>query len=500
MRTIKLKHITMPERIRFITALCCLAILAWTGASAQYGNTYYYMHMIPQANQLNPAFQPNCQFYIGFPILAPVRFEVESNSLRYNDIFTWNSETGKFITFMHPEGDKQKFLNALEPVNVVRAGIATSIVSVGWRDELFFFTVDFGQRMDQDISFSQDLAEFMINGNLNQSRFTFSDLANNINLYHELAIGVSYNFDDEFQLGARAKLLLGMGNVTVRQSDINMKTSIDEWTVKSDIIADASLPYVDLPIDEDGYLDIDSLQSRGDLDLMDLIFPILTGLPDLISPSNLGTVFGVKNPGFALDFGFNYKPVERVIVSASVLDLGFIRWRNSTYNFKQEMDYSFEGVEYTLDEDWDPGEDLLDSLEDVTKIKTTQDKYTSFLSSRVYIGAAYELSEKVRFGGVFRSRIHNYKFYNQFTISANYQPFNMLSGTLSYSIMGNSYMNLGLGLSVRGGPFNFYFITDQAPTVYFWPQEFSSLNFRFGFNLVFGCDPSGSKKDRPLID
>jgi len=490
----------MPERIRYITALCCITILAWTGVSAQYSNTYYYMHMIPQANQLNPAFQPKCQSYFGFPVLSPVRFEVESNSLRYKDIFTWNNATGKFITFMHPDGDKQKFLNALEPVNVVRAGLATTIISVGWRNELFFFTVDFGQRIDQDISFSRDLAEFMINGNLNQSRFNFSDLANNINLYHELAIGVSYNFEDEFQLGARAKLLLGMGNVTVRQSDINMKTSIDEWNVKSAIIADASLPYVDLPIDEDGYLDIDSLQSLGELDQMDLIFGIPTGLPNLISPSNLGTVFGVKNPGFALDFGFNYRPVEKVIVSASVLDLGFIRWRNSTYNFKQEMDYSFEGVEFTLDDDWDPGEDLLDSLKDATKIKTTQNKYTSYLSSRVYIGAAYELSEKVRFGGVFRTRIHNYKFYNQFTISANYQPFNMLSGSLSYSIMGNNYMNLGLGLSVRGGPFNIYFITDQAPSAYFWPQEFSSLNFRFGFNLVFGCDPSGSKKDRPLID
>ena len=76
----------------------------------------------------------------------------------------------------------------------------------------------------------------------------------------------------------------------------------------------------------------------------------------------------------------------------------------------------------------------------------------------------------------------------------------MLSGSLSYSMYGNNYMNLGLGLSVRGGPVNIYFITDQAPSAYFWPKEFSSLNFRLGLNLVFGCDASGRKKDRPLID
>jgi hypothetical protein len=500
MRIIKLKNITLPGKIRFPALLCCVAVLAWTGAGAQFSNTYYYMHMIPQANQLNPAFQPGCQSYVGFPVLSPVRFEVTSNSLRYKDIFTWDASLGKFITFMHPEGDKQKFLDALKPVNTVRAGLASSLVSVGWRQEQFFFTVDFSQRIDQDLAFPADLAAFLINGNLDQSGFNFSDLANNINIYHEFAMGASYNFEDEFQLGARAKLLLGMGNVSVRQSDINMKTRIDEWTVKSDIVAHASIPYLELPIDGDGYLDMDSIQRLGELDQMDLLFGIPTGLPDLITPSNMATVLGLKNPGIALDFGFNYRPVERVIVSASVLDLGFIRWRNSTYHFEQEMDYTFKGVEYTLDDDWNPGEALLDSLEDETKIKTTRDKYTAFLSSRIFLGAAYELSEKVRFGGVFRTRIHHYKFYNQFTISANYQPFNMLSGSLSYSVYGDHYMNLGLGLSVRGGPVNIYFITDQAPSAFFWPQELSSLNFRFGFNLVLGCDPSGKKKDRPLID
>jgi hypothetical protein len=490
----------MPERIRIITAVFSLAFLAWTGASAQFSNTYYYMYMVPQANQLNPAFQPDCRSYIGLPVISPLRFEVESNSLSYKDIFTWNSNTNKFITFMHPDGDKQKFLNALEPLNVVRAGVASTMISVGWREEQFFFTLDFSERINESMSFSKDFAEFLIHGNINQSRFNFSDLANNINYYHELALGVSYNFDDEFQLGARAKLLLGIGDVSVRQSDINLKTSIDEWHIKSDIVVDAALPYVDLPIDQDGYLDIDSIRSLGDLDQMDLIFGLSAGGPDLMSPTGFSTIFGIKNPGLAVDFGFNYRPVEKVIVSASVIDLGFIRWRNSVYNFEQEMDYSFEGLEFTLEEDWDPGEELLDSLEEATKIKVTKNNYTAFLSGRVYLGAAYELNEKVRFGGVFRTRIHNYKFYNQFTISANYQPFGMLSGTLSYSIYGSNFMNLGLGLSVRGGPFNIYFITDQAPSVYFWPQELTSLNFRLGLNLVFGCDPSGGKKDRPLID
>ena len=52
----------MPKKIllKYFSALCLLVILAWPRASAQFGNTYYHMFGIPQANQLNPAFQPGC--------------------------------------------------------------------------------------------------------------------------------------------------------------------------------------------------------------------------------------------------------------------------------------------------------------------------------------------------------------------------------------------------------------------------------------------------------
>ena len=114
---------------------------------------------------------------------------------------------------------------------------------------------------------------------------------------------------------------------------------------------------------------------------------------------------------------------------------------------------------------------------------------------------AYDLTEKVRFGVVARTRIYDYNFYNQFTLSANVQPISMFSASLSYSIYNGNYSNLGLGLSLRAGPLNVYFITDQAPSAYFWPQEFSSMNFRLGINIVWGCRKGPrALKDRPLID
>ena len=80
-------------------------------------------------------------------------------------------------------------------------------------------------------------------------------------------------------------------------------------------------------------------------------------------------------------------------------------------------------------------------------------------------------------------------------------PISMFSASLSYSVYDGHYHNLGLGLSLRLGPLNLYFITDQAPSVYLVPQNINSLNFRLGLNLVAGCRKEAKKmKDRPLIE
>ena len=496
----------MPKKIllKYFSALCLLVILAWPRASAQFGNTYYHMFGIPQANQLNPAFQPGCDGYIGLPSVSPVRFEAESNSLAFGDVFSWDKSLKKYTSFMYSDGNKQKFLDALEPVNQIRAELASSIISIGFRKEELYFTLDFSERIVQGLSFSEDFIEFLMYGNSKSDNFNFSELSENLNYFHELAIGASYNVDDEMQFGLRAKLLLGGANATTRSSDINMKTSLEEWEFDSDIKMDVSIPYIDLPIDDDGFLDIDSIRTvTGDstIEFFDIFFGLPGDLWDLLQPSELSTIGGLKNPGFAIDLGFSYTPIEKLTVSASLVDLGFIRWKNYVYNFQQEMDYTFQGLEFKLEEDYSPADELKDTLLENIKVKVTQKPYTTMLSGKVYLGVAYNLTEKVRFGGVFRTRIHNYKFYNQYTISANVQPISMFSASVSYSYYSNSYMNLGLGLSLRAGPLNVYFITDQIPSDYFWPKEFSSLNFRLGLNITWGCRAvKKAMKDRPLID
>ena len=485
--------------------LLVLVLMLFSGqqiSRAQVSTTLYHMYGIPQANQLNPAFQPDCDAFLGFPMLSPLNFSVESNPLRYKDIFSYNSQLDQMITFMHPEGDKEAFLNTLKPLNTINTSIGSSPLSLGWRDKQFYFTIDLKERIDVNAGFTKDLMEFLLNTNRNQERFNFSETGLDISYFHELALGLSYNYEDQFQIGARVKVLFGMANVNTRLSDITLRAYEDSWDLNSTIMVDVAAPGLSVPVDSTGFVILDSINSDLSVENDNYVGFVL---------NNLGTVLGTGNLGFGVDFGFNFIPIENLSISASVNDLAFIRWKKNAYQLKQDGTLAWTGVDIN-----DPPFEMeilgdiipivwinakTDSILQPLKFTSVTESYSTFLSGKVYLGAAYELNDIVKFGVVDRIRIYNYNFYNQLTLSANVMPIRMFSATLSYSIIGNNYANFGLGLSLSLGPFNMYFITDQAPSGYLFPDEVNSVNFRFGLNLVLGCSKIPKKfRDRPLID
>lgn len=485
-------------RLTIIAAVLMLACLSST--SAQFSNTYYHMFMVPQANQLNPAFQPVCNTYLGLPVLSSFRFDLEL-PVAYSDVFTYSSSLDQFLPPFHEEGDKQAFLDALGKNSTFRVETGLPFFSTGWRKENMFFSLDITNRMDFGMTLPADMAGFLLDGVEadNPDRLSFSGFGPELKLYNEFALGVSYNNDDEFQLGVRGKLLFGMVNLRRAESDINLKTDVDEWEIQSNIRYNATIPFLDnLPIDSDGTLLIDSI---GNMDEEDLFSFPADPMDLLRTPDGRRTAMGFKNPGLALDFGFSYRPIEQLSISASAVDLGVIFWRKEAWQFSQEMDYTFGGLELSLNEDVDYGEELLDSLKNSVKFTAAKKSYTTLLTGKVYYGLAYEPHEKVRLGFVGRTRIYDYNFNHQFTFSANVMPISMFSASVSYSIYNGTYHNLGLGMFMRLGPFSLYFITDQAPSVYLLPQTINSMNFRLGLNIVTGCRKESRKmKDRPLID
>jgi hypothetical protein len=71
------------------------------------------------------------------------------------------------------------------------------------------------------------------------------------------------------------------------------------------------------------------------------------------------------------------------------------------------------------------------------------------------------------------------------TVSANANAGRMLSASMSYSVMNNSYNNLGVGLALRGGGFQLYIISDNL-NLAFYRAGSSNVNVWFGLNIVIG--------------
>ena len=57
-------------------------------------------------------------------------------------------------------------------------------------------------------------------------------------------------------------------------------------------------------------------------------------------------LFGRQNNGVGIDLGFNYHVNDKLLLEASVLDLGFISWNQYTSNSNlSEWDYTYSGIE-----------------------------------------------------------------------------------------------------------------------------------------------------------
>lgn len=473
--------------------VCLFTVLSASFALGQTTLTCYHMYGIPQSNLLNPAFQPECNFYIGMPMLSPLRFSTGLNSLQYKDIFTWDNSIGQFITFMHPNGDKDAFLKALKPVNNLNIALSTNFISMGWKKENLFFSLDLTERIENNLSIPGDFFQFLVYLSRDQDQFNFSDFGDRFLWFREFAFGMSYKTDEEIQVGGKVKALFGIANATVRPNLFNLETSIDMWDIQSQVNVDMSMPYLITYTSPEGKLD--SLDFEENIDEKKIL-------------SDIPTILGTGNLGFGIDLGVSYPVIENLTVSASLTDLGFIRWRRNIHNLKQNGQFSFEGVELDLlsqgedEENSSMVDDMLDSLKNQMDFFVTENPYTTNLSGALNLGAAYELNKMVRFGLATRTRVYNARFYNQLTLSANVQPIRAFSASVSYSVIGNNYANLGVGLSLKAGPFNIYFITDQAASAYLSPANLQSVNFWLGMNMIYGCPRKKAKTpdDLPLID
>lgn len=504
---------------KLLGVIILLFYFSMIASNAQMSNTLYHMKGVPQNNYFNPAFQPKCNIYIGFPALSSVAVGYDNNSLDFDDIiFKGSGEfSDSLITPLHPSYDTDLFLDKLHDRLYISPEVGLSLLSFGFRTKEWYITFDLSDINSFRLSLPKDLFGILLQGNGAYMGKTadFSDFNVDINYYRQYSVGVSKNFTNNLSVGLKGKLLFGKANLSFDNVDIGLYTDPETYNL---------LVHSKFNLNSSGPTEFaDSLGNPVDILYASWLESLISGDIDFSLFEGTDASFLLEhgnNIGFAVDLGAEYRFGDRATVSASVIDLGFIKWKEDVYSFMQDGKFEFTGVDIgdgLLNDDFDSTMDaqfdnLGDSIVDIFELKSSNDPYTTWLPTKIYIGGTYTITPYLNVGLLSRSEIYNGKLRQSLTLSANTLLANFFSLSLSYSMMNYSYNNLGIGMAIRGGPLQLYFVTDRIPFRYstlefsdngsttnipmFFDQR--TLNFRFGLNLTFGCKEKGLK-DKPLV-
>lgn len=444
---------------------------------AQQGLTLYHMNRVLQSQWINPATELEYSTHIGgliIPVFGqlppPFYMNYANNSFYYNHLIHMGSgdKAGNLVI------NTSKFMNSLQSTTHLRFENQIELLSLGIKSGNLTVTFSISERLRYGVSLPYDFFEFAVNGNrpymLENKAHDFSSFDMNFTHYREFAFGFSNKINDRLNIGARAKVLYGQANVSTEIETLSLYTDPETYhmTLTTDLIIRNSLPvYFDYQTYEDS-----------------IVFDINQNSVDNLSPEKYFA--NTKNIGFAFDLGFSYELNRKMQIFASATDIGVITWNTHPQNFVSKGSFLFRGIQINiLDEDFEPGEDLLDTIINQFQFELQENSYVTWLPSSVYAGGLYKFHDKLHLGILGRAEFYRGNILPSVTLSANSNLTKWFSAHLSYSYANNYFGNVGLGITTRLGFVNWYIVTDNFMGMIF-PQKSKNFNIRFGCNLVFG--------------
>ncbi len=470
-----------------IAILSVFILLAASQLIAQQDNTIYFDNQLPQSILLNPAQQNNCKIYFGGlivpfagQVLPPMHFNYSNNNLMYKNVI----HPGTGIMADSLIIDIPKMLEKIKKVEYIALEADINWFSAGYHFKDFYFSFNMTDRVDAKISIPHDLIQLAWEGNgksFIDNEIDFRGLGISATWYREFAVGVSKKINDKLTLGIRPKLLFGKVNLWTHRADFRWNTSSADYTYDfhTNMEVNITQPYYSV-----NRLDYDY---KGD----SLIFEYDT-LPQFGADEVKQMIFDPRNPGMGLDLGAIYELNNKITLYSSVVDLGFISWKNNPITLKVDGDFTYDGwdVQPYLQENDSINQAHLDNFQDsvihIFEPEEQSSKYYSYLTPKIYLGGTYQWKDNINFGFLSRIEIYQYLIHPSFTVSANAQLKKWFGGTISYSFINRSAANVGLALIFKMGPVQTFMATDNF-LGFIWPQSTKNINFRFGTNILLKC-------------
>ncbi|MGM0463640.1 MAG: DUF5723 family protein [Bacteroidota bacterium] len=472
----------MTKKIRKAILVAGMLLMA-SGLMAQHIQTQYFLR-IPQSSQLNPAFRPGANVYIGLPALSDIYLGMSNNLLNVGNIFQTMEGSDSIMTILHPDYDRDRFYRRIGNKAFVSGEMGVQLLGVG-------FTVAEDWWLDLGLTakgmgrarLPADLFTLALEGNegFTGSSVDLTGMGMEAQAYLQTHVGLSRNITDRLRVGGRLKLMQGAMSASLMAEELELQVHDDySHTLNSVVELRLGGPF-DVALDEDGF--IDSIMFREN-----------AGFGE-IGPS-------FKNFGMGIDLGVEYMLMDNLHLSASIIDLGYMRWGRESFVFRATNNFTFDGIDVsdaiTGDRDMDLIlEEFGDSLLNTFEFANSEEGYTTGLPAKLYLAASYQPLDYLSLGVLSRTTM-GMGVRESLTLSGTLLAGDVLSTSLSYTMTNRSFNNFGFGFGVRGGPLQLYMVVDQIPAswiefrenngadVVTIPQRLDYINLRFGLNLLFG--------------
>lgn len=367
---------TKMKRVYIYIIMCMAAMAVVMHANAQQ-RSGYFMDTYDMRHEMNPALQPDSSYW-SLPLLGNTYAGMQSTAGMKDLLF--EKADGTLTTFM-TKGTigKSELMDAVGNGMKTVADARLLLLGMGRRvSSARYQTAGISLRATSAAWLPRSLFDCM--KDMENRDYVISRTKAKASLYVEVAAGESRKINERLTAGVKAKLLLGLMNMSaeMRNMHLDMSDGDTYWTASG--TAELNVAGMKYKTEKKEYH-----SGNGDYQQVcgvDVRFP------------------GINGIGAAIDAGITYKLNDRCTLSASLTDLGFITWTNNhkalnkgdTFRFDGFKDVSIEHDDAnSLGNQWDViHDDLMDLLHLEKHVHTTN---TTMLGATFTLGAEYDLKE-----------------------------------------------------------------------------------------------------------
>lgn len=445
--------------------IAATAIMMTATAGAQELESAYFVKGYLNRHEMNAAIA-NDTTYISMPMLGNINLEM-GGTLGLKDLLY--NVNGRTVTYMNPGVPVSTVLDNIKDDNKLGMSLKYKLIGVGFKGIGGYNSIQLNARLGTHANIPGSIIKATKEGLTNQT-YDLSGLNMSAKAYAEVVFGHSHQIGKHLSIGAKAKLLIGLAGADLKVNKAQFNLGEDSY--KATVNAEMYVHSKKVTFEHD------TNETSGR--------QYVSGIDDI--------EVGTNGMGVAFDLGAVYKLNDDWTFSASVSDLGVMKYKNS-YLASTGGDRTFDTKKYVFNVDDDAPNNFDDEMDRLTdglaelyqlddKGKAESQKMN--LGSTIHVGVEYTLPayRNLTFGLLSTTRTGDYSW-SEYRLSANVMPVKWFSASVS-AATGTFGFGFGGVLNLHTRAVNLFVAMDKmmgSVSKQFVPLN-SNASFSAGLNFA----------------